>query len=92
MIEFERYLQKKCSNGDRLILTPALILFRYDEKIKTDAGFESILLVAKEFVYKCNINKLSLHVQGFLRELTHMYKTDKYTHRIVMKQDKFILK
>ena len=33
-----------------LNLTPALILFGYDEKVKTDAGFDYILLVAKVFL------------------------------------------
>ena len=59
---------------------------------KTETGFDHILMVAKYFVYKSRINKTRPRVQGFLKELTHMYKTDKYMHSILMKQEKFALK
>ena len=38
------------------------------------------------------MNKTRPHVEGFLRELTHVYKIDKYVYRILMKQDEFALK
>ena len=85
--------KEKCANCNRLNLTPALILFGYDEKTTTtEAGFDYILLVAKYFIYKCRINKTRPRVQGFLKELTHMYKIDKFVQSILMKQDKFALK
>ena len=90
--EFERCLKEKCFNSDRLSHTPSLILFGYDEKIKTDAGYDFILLVAKFFVYNRRTNKNRPHVQGFLKELANIYKIDRYAQSIVMKQNKFALK
>ena len=55
--EFERCLKEKCFNCGRLYLTPALILFPYDEKMKTDAGFDYILTIAI-FLYKSRTNKI----------------------------------
>ena len=86
-------MKEKCSNRNRLNLTPALLSFYLDMmNIKTEAGFDYILLVAKYFIYKCRINKTRPRVQGFLKELTHMYKIDKFVQSILMKQDKFALK
>ena len=50
LTEFERYLKEKCLNCNRLNLTPAVILFGYDEKTKANAGFDYFLLAAKLFV------------------------------------------
>lgn len=90
--EFEKCLKEKCFNCDRLRLTPTLILLNHDNHIKTDAGFDYILLTAKFFVYKCRINKIRPRMQMFLRELCNLYQIDKYAHNILMKQIQFITK
>ena len=62
--EFERCLKEKCVNCNTLILiTPALILFGCDEKIKTFAGFDYIILVVNSFCLQCRINQIRPRVQ-----------------------------
>ena len=70
-----------------------LISFYLDTmKIKNRCRLCLHRLVANLFVYECRTNKIRPRAQGFLKALTDMYKIDKCTHSIVMKQDKFALK
>ena len=90
--EFEQFLKSKCENCNRLKLTDKLILFGYDNNIKTDQGFDFILLHAKFFVYKCRINSVRPVLNTFLKELSYIYKIDQYAYSIQMKQYQFALK
>ena len=58
-------------------------------KNKTDDGFDKILLHAKFFVYKCRIDKIIPNIQGFINQLKHIYKIDKYAHYLEMKTSIF---
>ena len=50
-------LKQKCTSCFRLRLSECLILFGTDDDIKTENGFELILLLAKQYLYKCKIEK-----------------------------------
>eukprot|EP00916_Digyalum_oweni_P019568 GHVL01032575.1.p1 GENE.GHVL01032575.1~~GHVL01032575.1.p1 ORF type:complete len:148 (-),score=22.67 GHVL01032575.1:252-695(-) len=49
--EFEKHMKEKCQNCSRLALSPTLVLFGYDQKRKTDEGFDYNLLQAKFYIY-----------------------------------------
>lgn len=89
--DFENYLRNKCGNCVRLRLSPAIVLFGHDNKIKTDAGFDYILLVAKFYVYKCRIANIRPRIQVFLQELD-VHKVDQYIHLITMRSDNYAKK
>ena len=90
--ELENCLKSKCCNCDRLKLSTSLIVFGYDENIKTDEGFDFILLRAKIVIYKCRIINVKPLLQIFLKELAYIYKIDQYVHAIKMQQFKCIVK
>jgi hypothetical protein len=86
------FLKNKCDHCIRLKLSDILVLFGIDNNVRTDQGFDFILLRAKFFVYKCRINNVKPNFNIFLKELEYLYKIDEYIYRISMQQSKFILK
>ena len=90
--EFERYLKQKCTHCERLKITKSLALFGCGEKIKTDIGFDFILLHAKYFVYKCRFTKTKPRLTAFLNYLKHQYTIDEYVHKLEMRSEKFTQK
>lgn len=92
LVDFENYLRDKCHNCSRLKLNSTIVLFGYDDNIKTDAGFDHILLIAKFYVYKCRIANTRPRLPVYLQELAYAHQVDKYVHRITMRQDQYIQK
>ena len=56
------------------IKTECLILFWIDDGIKTENVFDFILLLAKQYQYKCNIEKQLLNINIFRKQLLYRYK------------------
>ena len=90
--DFVNCLKEKCTNCAYLTLNVNLVLFGYDEGIKTDNGFDFVLLQAKYFVYKCHIGRARPTIKVFLNLLQYIYKTDRYVHHIEMRPELFIKK
>jgi hypothetical protein len=90
--ELVSYMKDNCINCSRLKLNSILVLFGNDGKTHTDKGFNHILLAAKFFIYKCRINKIKPLLQIFLKELSIIYKTDKYAFTVNMKYNEFVKK
>ena len=86
--EFESWLKDKCTHCDKLSLNLAFVLFGRDEMVKTDDGFDFILIQAKYFVYKCRINKIKPKLAKFKEEFKKIYNVDKYVHAIRMSTEK----
>ena len=90
--DFVNLFKEKCLNCTRLCVTDMLVLFGVDNTIKTDVGFDFILLHAKFFIYKCRLNKTKPRLQTFLQQLKHIYVIDEYVSKMEMSYDKFLLK
>jgi exonuclease III len=88
--EFERHLKNVCIHCDRLKLKDSLVLFGWEENVKTDAVFDFILLSAKFFVYKCRYNKTKPLLRIFLQELKYRYRVEEYCHKINMNSLQFL--
>ena len=60
-------LKEKCTSCNILSRSECLILFGIDDIIKTENVFDFILLLAKQYLYKCKIEKqLPIHLQDCL--------------------------
>lgn len=70
-------LQEKCTNCDRLKLRQELVLFGTAENVFTDKAFDSILLYAKYFIYKCKLQETIPQLDLFLSELKHRMIVEK---------------
>ena len=90
--DFVSLMKEKCENCERLSLNAILILFGTDNKTKTDEGFSHILLTAKYYIYKCRINKITLSIRSFVKELQYIYRIDNHVSRITMKNHQFVNK
>ena len=90
--EFGRYLKEKCNHSHctRLTITKSLVLFGCGSNIKTDEGFDFILLHAKYFIYKCRFTKSKPRLIAFLQYLKYQYNVDEYVYKLEMRPEKFI--
>ena len=57
--------KEKCTSCYRLRLSECLILFGIDDNIKTENVFDFILLLAKQYPYKCKIEKQPPNIDIF---------------------------
>ena len=62
-------LKQKCTSCCRLRLSECLILCGVDDDIKTENGFEFILLPAKQYLYKHKTEKLLPNVDIFRKKV-----------------------
>ena len=60
-------LKEKCTSCYRLRLSECLILFGIDD-IKTENVFDFILLLAKQYLYKCKIEKQFPNIDIFRKK------------------------
>ena len=57
-------LKEKCTSCYRLRLSDCLILFSIADNIKTENVYNFILLLAKQYLYKCKIEKQLPKIEG----------------------------
>ena len=69
-------LKERCTSCYRLRLSECLILFGIDDNIKTEKVFDFILLLAKQCLYKCKIEKQLANIDIF-REKKKCYTDTK---------------
>ena len=53
-------------------------MFGTEIDMKTDTVFDSVILQAKQFIYKCRLDKCLPILSCFLQQLTLQYKIDEY--------------
>ena len=87
--DFTKTFHDSCTNSSRLKLTPGVILFGVDDNIKTDEGFDFILIHTKFFIHKCRINKTRPQIESWKREMNQLFTLDRYTNKLEMSLDKF---
>ena len=62
-------LKEKCTSCYRLRLSKCLLLFGIDDNIKTENVFYFILLLAKQYLYKCKIEKQPQNIDIFRKKI-----------------------
>ena len=67
-------LNEKCTSCYRSRLSECLILFWIDDDSKTENVFDFILLLAKQCLYKCKIEKQLPNTEVFRKRLFHKFK------------------
>ena len=87
--DLEHVMKERCGHCVGLTFSKELILFGIADKCTTDEVFETIILCAKFFVYKCRFNKVKPNVEAFLKELQYRYNMEKYTHILNMQYYEF---
>ena len=62
--------------------TKCLVLLGIDENIKIDETFYFIMLLAKQYLYKCKLDKHGPDVNVFRRVLLSRYKIEEFISRM----------
>ena len=75
-------LKEKCTSCYRLRLSECLIVFGIDDNIKTENVFDFILLLAKQYLYKCKIEKQLPNIDIFKKKLLYRYKIEEYNAKM----------
>ena len=88
-------LQETTGRNTKLALnvkfTQNLVLFGTEIDIKTDTVFDLVILQAKQFIYKCKLDKCLPTLSCFLQQLMLKYKIDEYNAKISGELPTFIL-
>ena len=89
----ETTLKEKCERNFfiHVKFTQNLVLFGTEIGIKTDSVFDSVILQAKQFIYKCKLDKCLPTLSCFLQQLMLKYKIDEYNAKINGELPTFIL-
>ena len=77
-LSLETILKEKIKTALNVKFTQNLVLFRAEIDMKTDTVFDSVILQAKQFIYKCKLDKCLPTLSCFLQQLTLKYKIDEY--------------
>jgi hypothetical protein len=88
----ERWMKEKGGMCDRMSFNKILLLFGNKERVRTDEGFDSIILYAKYFVYRCKLNNIRPLLNVFLLDLKYKYQVEEFMYKMEMEHHKFTLK
>ena len=85
----ETILKEKCETALNVKFTPNLVLFGTETDIKTNTVFD--ILQAKQFIYKCKLDKCLSTLSCCLQQLMLKYKIGEYNAKISGELPTFIL-
>ena len=57
-------------------LSQCLVILGIDNNIKIDSVFYSVLLLAKQYLYRCKIESLQPDIVAFKRKLIYRYRIE----------------
>ena len=87
----ETILKEKCETALNVKFTQNLVLFGTEIDIKTDTVFDLVILQAKQFIYKCKLDKCLPTLSCFLQQLMLKHKIDEYNAKISGELPTFIV-
>ena len=68
----------RCANATSVTLNESFVLFGHDSNFKSDETFDLIIVLAKNFIYKCKIQKNIPQFDLFKRYLTRAFEAEKH--------------
>ena len=77
----ETILKEKCETVLNVKFTQNIVLFGTEIDIRTDKVFDLVILQAKQFIYKCKLDKCLPTLSYFL-QLMLKYKIDEYNAKL----------
>ena len=86
-----KMIKTKCKSI-HLLLSESLTILGIDSNIKIDSVTYLILLLAKQFIYKCKLRNANPDISVFLRSLKLRYEIEKYNAKIDMRYSEFTAK
>lgn len=87
--EFINLVKDKCPNAQYMRLSKCLTLLGIDKDIKIDKTFYFILMLAKQYIYKCKLDSSQPHINVFRKKLQWRYKIEEYNSKLTNTYQKF---
>jgi hypothetical protein len=75
-------LKDRVATAHRMTFTESLIILGIDENITIDEIFNLILTMAKQYLYKCKLDRAPPNVEVFRKKLGHRYNIEMYNSKI----------
>ena len=80
IIELENYLHDKCPHLINLKIVKDLFIFGYVKNLFFDCILYTILLLAKNFIYRCKFDNVTPKLCGFIPTIRYRYKIEQCIH------------
>lgn len=90
--QFVNLVNEKCYNAHNMRLSKCLVLLGTDENIKIDSTFYFILLLAKQYLYKCKMDHSQPDIAVFRKRLLSRYNIEEYNAKITLSHHAFTVK
>ena len=87
--QFVDLVKEKCQNAYNLRLSKGLVILGVDDNIRTDPIFDFILLFAKQYVYKCKLERCQPNIDVFKRKLSMRYRIELFNAKLDQTQNNF---
>ena len=75
-------MKGKCETALNVKFTRNLVLFGTEIDMKTDTIFDLVILQAKQFIYRCKLDKCLPTLSCLIQQLMLKYKIDEYNSKI----------
>jgi hypothetical protein len=73
----QNLIRLHCSHASNFSLNENLVLFGYSRNFKSDNVFDLILMIGKQYIYKCKLDKKIPYLHVFLNVLKERYIIEK---------------
>lgn len=74
-------LNEKCPNVFNFQMTEPLAVLGFDKNVRIDSIMYFIILLAKQYIYKCKLDKNAPEITCFLAKLRYRYQIEQYIAR-----------
>ena len=85
----QEVIKRKCSIANNLTLNENITLFGTEKNFKTDAVFDLIILIAKQYIFSSKMNKCKPSITAFIKVLKIRHDIEKYIAATQMNLPKF---
>ena len=90
--QFLNLVNEKCNNVYNMRFSKSLVLLGIDNNIKIDDTFYFILLLAKQYLYKCKLDSRVPDVNVFRKRLLYRYKIEEHNSKMNLSCHEFTTK
>ena len=85
----ENHISTSCETARNIKITENLVLFGVDSTVITDIIFDLIILLAKQYLYRCKFEQSVPLVSVFRKQLQRRYKLKEHNSKMAFQENAF---
>ena len=78
-------------NAYNFSVTEKFVIFGVDDNIRVDRIIVFIVFLAKNYLYKCKLNKQNPNINSFIKVLAYRHKIEEYNAKLKQEYAQFIV-